>query len=167
MFIRFRNSSLGVAGLALAGVLAGAVPSAAVSPGLAGNLFVSADVSNQLGEYTGTRGTYQGVFTTPSASGGYMGIHFNAAGTRMLVGAGNGGVEEYDATTGAYIKTYNPGGGWQWGALYAPNGNVLITYSTGGTMLEVDSSWATVQTLKATVGYAEWRATLYGPPTRK
>jgi hypothetical protein len=48
-----------------------------------------------------------------------------------------------------------------------PNGNTLITYSTGGTILEVDSSWNTVQTLKATAfGYSDWRATLYGPPDR-
>lgn len=50
---------------------------------------------------------------------------------------------------------------------FLPNGNVLITYSSGGTILEVDSSWATVQTLRSTVGYAEWRQTLYGPPARK
>jgi hypothetical protein len=48
-----------------------------------------------------------------------------------------------------------------------PNGNTLITYSTGGTILEVDSSWNTVQTLKATsFGYTDWRGTLYGPPDR-
>jgi hypothetical protein len=33
-------------------------------------------------------------------------------------------------------------------------------------MLEVDSSWATVQTLKGRFGYADWRETLYGPPAR-
>ena len=47
-----------------------------------------------------------------------------------------------------------------------PNGNTLVTYSTGGVMLEVDASWATVQTLKGTFGYADWRETLYGPPSR-
>lgn len=47
-----------------------------------------------------------------------------------------------------------------------PNGNTLITYSNGGQILEVDSSWGTVQTLKGTFGYAEWRETLYGPPER-
>jgi hypothetical protein len=34
-------------------------------------------------------------------------------------------------------------------------------------ILEVDSSWATVQTLKGSFGYSSWRETLYGPPTRK
>jgi Arylsulfotransferase (ASST) len=47
-----------------------------------------------------------------------------------------------------------------------PNGNTLITYSTDGTILEVDPSWATVQTLTGSYGYADWRETLYGPPAR-
>jgi len=46
------------------------------------------------------------------------------------------------------------------------NGNTLITYSNGGTILEVDSSWNTVQTLKGSFGFADWRETLYGPPER-
>ena len=48
-----------------------------------------------------------------------------------------------------------------------PNGNTLITYSNSGVILEVDSSWSTVQTLKGTFGYSEWRETLYGPPAKK
>jgi hypothetical protein len=47
-----------------------------------------------------------------------------------------------------------------------PNGNTLITYSTAGEILEVDPSWAPVQTITGTQGYADWRATLYGPPDR-
>ncbi len=47
-----------------------------------------------------------------------------------------------------------------------PNGNTVITYSNAGQILEVDSSWSTVQTLKGSFGYADWRATLYGPPER-
>ena len=47
-----------------------------------------------------------------------------------------------------------------------PNGNTLITYSTSGTILEVDPNWATVQTLTGSYGYADWRQTLYGPPAR-
>ena len=41
-------------------------------------------------------------------------------------GSFGGGVDEYDANTGAYIKTYNPGGGAQWAGIYRPNGNVFI-----------------------------------------
>jgi hypothetical protein len=47
-----------------------------------------------------------------------------------------------------------------------PNGNTLITYSTDGVILEVDPSWAMVQTLTGSYGYADWRETLYGPPAR-
>jgi hypothetical protein len=47
-----------------------------------------------------------------------------------------------------------------------PNGNTLITYSTSGEILEVDPSWATVQTITGSYGYADWRETLYGPPAR-
>ena len=47
-----------------------------------------------------------------------------------------------------------------------PNGNTLITYSTSGVILEVDPSWATIQTLSGSYGYADWRETLYGPPPR-
>ncbi|MBN1607615.1 MAG: aryl-sulfate sulfotransferase [Polyangiaceae bacterium] len=47
-----------------------------------------------------------------------------------------------------------------------PNGNTLITYSSAGVLLEVDASWATVQTLKGSFGYSNWRETLYGPPSR-
>jgi DNA-binding beta-propeller fold protein YncE len=35
-------------------------------------------------------------------------------------------VEEFDATTGGYIKTYNAGGGMQWAGLYGPTGGVYI-----------------------------------------
>jgi hypothetical protein len=47
-----------------------------------------------------------------------------------------------------------------------PNGNTLITYSTASEVLEVDPSWNTVQTLTGIWGYADWRETLYGPPSR-
>ena len=50
-----------------------------------------------------------------------------------------------------------------------PNGNTLMTFAEVGQILEVDSSWNTVQVLEAAsklYGYAEWRQTLYGPPDR-
>jgi len=47
-----------------------------------------------------------------------------------------------------------------------PNGNTLIAYCTSGEVLEVDPSWATVQTLMGIYGYIDWRQTLYGPPPR-
>jgi hypothetical protein len=47
-----------------------------------------------------------------------------------------------------------------------PSGNTMITYSNSSQLIEVDSSWNTVQTLKGSFGYAEWRETLYGPPQK-
>jgi len=120
----YRLSRMTVA--ALAALSLGAALPAGASPGLAANLFVTGDVSNTVREYTGNSGAFQGNFCTPFAANGPMSVHFNAAGTRVLIGSVSGGVEERDATTGAYIKTYAPAGGWQWGALYAPNGNVYI-----------------------------------------
>jgi hypothetical protein len=51
-----------------------------------------------------------------------------------------------------------------------PNGNSLITYSNKGAIVEVDSSWNVVQTLTSSsgaFGYADWRETLYGAPSRQ
>lgn len=47
-----------------------------------------------------------------------------------------------------------------------PGGNTLVTYSTDGTILELDSSWNVVQTFSSRFGYSNWRPTLYGPPLR-
>jgi hypothetical protein len=47
-----------------------------------------------------------------------------------------------------------------------PGGNTLVTYSTDGTIVELDSSWNEVQTFSSRFGYSNWRPTLYGPPLR-
>jgi hypothetical protein len=47
-----------------------------------------------------------------------------------------------------------------------PGGNTLVTYSADEKIVELDASWNEVQTFSARVGYASWRPTLYGPPTR-
>jgi len=47
-----------------------------------------------------------------------------------------------------------------------PNGNTLVTFSTAGQIVEVDPSWNVVRSLTGNFGYADWRATLYGPPAR-
>ena len=112
--------------LALAAGAALAAPSAATTTG-PGDLFVTSDASDLTRAYDGASGVYLGVFT-PSTGGasGQMSIHFGSSPGRALIGHSFNGVEEHDLTTGALIKVYNPGGGWQWGALYAPNGNVYI-----------------------------------------
>ncbi len=47
-----------------------------------------------------------------------------------------------------------------------PGGNTLVTYTTDGTIVELDSSWNEVQTFSGRFGYSSWRPTLYGPPSR-
>lgn len=49
-----------------------------------------------------------------------------------------------------------------------PNGNTLITFSNQGVIHEIDSSRNLVQTFSlGTLGYADFRESLYGEPTRK
>jgi len=100
-------------------------PAHAVAGGI-GDLFVTSDASNLTRAYTGMTGNYLGVFAPAVNATGFLGLHFGATNDRALVGAFGGGVDEYDANTGAYIKTYNPGGGAQWAGIYRPNGNVFI-----------------------------------------
>jgi hypothetical protein len=50
-----------------------------------------------------------------------------------------------------------------------PNGNVLVTFSFGGKIMEVDRSGAIVQSFAndtGAFGYADFRTSLYGPPPR-
>jgi hypothetical protein len=48
-----------------------------------------------------------------------------------------------------------------------PNGNTLVTFSTGGQIHEVSPSGTLVQRLQTTsFGYAEFRKSMYGPPLR-
>jgi len=47
-----------------------------------------------------------------------------------------------------------------------PNGNTIVTYSTAGRIHEIDPSSNRVMEMhiSASIGYALWRKTLYGPP---
>jgi streptogramin lyase len=158
MASRYHSIATGLLGAALVGGVAGLALPAAAAPGLVGDLYVSGDISNHVLEFQGTTGAYQGIFCIPVGSSGAMSVHFNAAGTRMLVGSTSGGVEERDATTGAWIKTYAPAGGWQWGALYAPNGNVFIGSITTNDVREYNSvTGALVQFICPVLGPADMR----------
>lgn len=119
-----------------------------------GDLFVTSDASNLLRTYNGSSGSYQGVFSTSTTPTGQMAVHFGATNNRVLIGHNAYGVEERDATTGALIKIYNPGGGWQWAAIYAPTGEVYI-----GDMLTND-----VRAYDATTGaFIRMVTPIYGP----
>lgn len=110
--------------LVLLAAVAFAAPAHAA--GGVGDLYVTSDASNLTRAYTGATGSYIGVFSTAVLTSGVLAIHFGATNNRVLVGGFGGGVDEFDATSGAYIKTYAPGGGWQWAGLYGPGGNVYI-----------------------------------------
>ena len=105
-----------------------------------GDLYVTSDASNLVRQYAGTTGAFQTVFTTSFAASGQLGIHFGAANNRVLVGHWGGGVEEFDATSGAYIKTYNPGAGTCWAGIYAPTGGVYVGCWTTGDVREYDAT---------------------------
>jgi hypothetical protein len=69
-------------------------------------------------------------------------------------------VRAYVSATGAHSNTLGD-------VQRLPNGNTLVTFSNDGLIEEVDPSSRVVQSLAAPwFGYAEWRATLYGPPER-
>lgn len=114
---------------------ASAAPSHAAFGGI-GDLFVTGDVSNTVRTYGGTSGSFIGLFG--SITNSPLGIHFGPYNGRVLVGGFAGGILEFDATTGAWIKTYGPPL-WAWSAVYAPNGNVLVASSATDQILEYDS----------------------------
>ena len=105
-----------------------------------GDMYVTSDASNTVRLYTGTTGAFQTIFNSAFAASGNLGIHFGASNNRVLVGHWGGGVEEFNATTGAYIKTYNPGGGTQWAGIYAPTGGVYIGDWSTSDVREYDST---------------------------
>jgi DNA-binding beta-propeller fold protein YncE len=140
---------LAVLALAAATLLAGRARAAS------GDLFVTSDASNLLRTYNGATGSFTGVFSaSASPPSGQMAVHFGATNNRVLIGHSFSGVEERDATTGALIKVYNPGGSWQWAGIYAPTGEVYI-----GDMLTND-----VRAYDATTGaFIRMVTPIYGP----
>ena len=122
--------------LALAVVLSA---SPVLAAGGIGDLYVTSDASDVVRAYDGGSGAFLGVHcTSVSPAAGQLSIHFGETNNRVLVGHFGGGVNEFDATSGAFIKTYNPGGGWMWSALYRPSGNVLATDTGNDKILEFD-----------------------------
>jgi DNA-binding beta-propeller fold protein YncE len=121
--------------LAVALAFATLAPSPARAVGGIGDLFVSSDAANNITAYNGVSGNFLGVFTNSVLANAPLGLHFGygpSAG-KVLLGSFGGGVDEFDATTGAYIKTYSPVPDWQWAGIYAPNGNAYV-----GSMATLD-----------------------------
>jgi len=134
---RIRNASLFL-GLAFGLCLASRPAAASGGFGGVGDLYVTSDASSIVRAYNGNTGTFLGVHATQAVANAHLGLHFGDTNGRFLVGSWSGGVDEYDAVTGAFIKNYNNGGGWQWAGLYAPNGNVLISSTATNEILEFD-----------------------------
>ncbi len=109
----------------LAGALLVAAPHAQ-GPTAAGDLYVTEEASGEVHQHNGVNGTALGVFGTIPAPRQAMAIHSGLTAGEVLVGSIGGGVHELHRDTGALIRTYNPGGGWQWAGIYSPNGDVLI-----------------------------------------
>jgi hypothetical protein len=90
-------------------------------------MYVTEEGPGNVHEFHGVSGAPLGIFNpVPISSAQIMAIHTGAPGQHVLVGARGGGVRELDRNTGALIKIFNPGGGWQWAGIYAPSGEVLI-----------------------------------------
>jgi streptogramin lyase len=105
-----------------------------------GDLYITSDAINKVKIFSGTVGTLVGPYVNSAAASGEMAIHFGATNGRALLGHSGGGVEEFDASTGAYIKTYNAAGGWQWAGIYAPDGNVFIGDMNTNDVRKYDST---------------------------
>lgn len=123
-----------------------------------GDAYVTSDASNQVRMYVGNTGNYVNVFTNSVNANGQLGIHFGASNNRVLVGSFGGGVDEFDATTGTWIKTYNPAGGTQWAGVYAPTGGVYIGSWTTADVREYDATTgAFIRILCPATGPADMR----------
>lgn len=122
-------------------------------------LFVTSDANDQVRRYAGNTGAFQTIpFGSVPPAAQQLAIHFGATNNRVLVGHFNGGVQEFNATTGAYIKTYNPTGGVQWAGIYGPNGNVILGDWNTNDVREFNSANAAyVQTLTTAFNPADMR----------
>ena len=125
---------------ALPALIALAMLSAPGAFAAVGDVHITSDASDQVRQYQPLTGTFQTVFTTSSGAIGELGIHYGTNNNRVLIGHWSGGVEEFDATTGAYIKTYNATGGTQWAGLYGPTGGVYIGDWSTNDVREYDAT---------------------------
>lgn len=107
------------------------------------DLYVTSDALNKTAIYNGVSGVQLVDPFTVVAGGANapLGVSFSSDGNRMLVGHFQGGVNEFDATTGAYIKSYNsPAFTTNWAGLYAPNGEVYAGDWDAGGILRYDAT---------------------------
>jgi WD40 repeat protein len=96
----------------------------------AGLLFVNSGNTGQILAYDAGTGASQGVFV---ASGGANDLTFGPNGNLFV---GNGGVQEYNGTTGAFIANFVPYGSagltTPYGLVFGPNGNLFVSSRFSG-----------------------------------
>jgi len=135
----------------------GLVVAIAAGPASA-DLLVTSDALDVVNDYDALTGALLGPLANSVNGAGQLAVHLNAAGDRMLVGHFSGGVDEYDANTGAYIKTYNGGAGTQWAGIYAPTGGVYIGSWDTNDIREYDATTgAFIRVVTAVEGPADMR----------
>lgn len=137
--------------LVAAGSAVAASAAAAIAAPL--DLYVTSDALNKSSIYDGVSGAQLADPFTVVAGGANMplGVSFSNDGSRMLVGHFQGGINEFDASSGAYIKSYNSAAfTTNWAAVYAPNGEVYAGDWNAGGILRYDAgSGALLGTLAA------------------
>lgn len=125
------------------GIIFFALTSSGIALSAVGDLHVTSDALNKTMVYNGISGTtISDPFTTVAAGAqGPLGVHVGTTNNRMLVGHFSGGVNEFDANTGAYIKTYNVGASsMNWAGVYAPNGDVYAGDSANSAIYRYDAN---------------------------
>ena len=100
--------------IALTAGLACATQALAFVPPSDGNLFVTEEGPGNVLEHNGVTGAYVQTFAVVPSPRGLMAVHTGGPNGNVLVGSNIGGVREFDRMTGALVRTYNAGGGWQW-----------------------------------------------------
>ncbi|MDZ4806244.1 MAG: hypothetical protein SGI90_15400 [Candidatus Eisenbacteria bacterium] len=128
-----------VSALAVAVLIARKPPVAQAAGGI-GDAYITSDASDIVRAYAGATGAFLGNHCASVNAIGQLGIHFGTSNGRFLVGAFGGGVDEFNAASGAYMKTYSPGGGVQWAGLYVPSGNVYIGSWNTNDVREYDAT---------------------------
>jgi hypothetical protein len=81
---------------------------------------------------------------------------------------GNSAALEFSLSDGKELFRYDPGlfSVWYGDVQRLPRGNTLVTFSFAGLIHEVDSKGNLAMEVEGPIfAYAEWRSTLYGPPS--
>ncbi len=129
-----------------------AAPRPAAAIGAIGDAYVTGEGSGLVRAYGGATGAFLGVAASSQAGAtAQAAIHFGATNGRYLVGHQAGGVNEFDAATNAYVRTYGTGGGWMWSAIYLPNGNVLVASTSTNELVEYDGVTGALVAVRATL----------------